>query len=114
MSLLYLLFMTLWLPVANGDMSYRKNFIGLRETVGLNPGVIGGWNIGEPQRAMIHYYTGLKPWRVDPRGQIDCRWMLIQGDNLPGKRPEPPGPDWHLAWSGHHHHRELFCLYQRD
>ena len=111
-TLMYLLAMTLWLPVANGNMSYRKDFTGLREALGNNPGVIGSRGLGEPQRALIHYYAGIKPLREETRGKLDCRWMLIQGHDHDGERPEPPGPEWRLAWSGRHH-LELFCLYRR-
>jgi len=109
-ALLYLLGMTLWLPVTNGDMTYRHDFVGLREALGENPGLIGSRGLGEPQRAMLHYFAGLRPLREETRGKLDCRWMLIQGMDREGKRPESPGPTWRLVWSGHHH-RELFRLY---
>ena len=112
-ALLYLLGMTLWLPVTNGSSSYRRDFAGLREAVGREPGLISSRGLGEPQRAMLHYYTGLKPLQEETHGRMDCRWELIQGLDQDGKRPEAPGAGWRLAWSGRHH-RELFCLYRRD
>ena len=102
--------MTLWLPVANGNMSYRKDFTGLREALGDHQGVIASRGLGEPQRALIHYYAGIKPLREETRGKLDCRWMLIQGHDHDGERPEPPGAEWRLVWSGQHH-LELFRLY---
>jgi 4-amino-4-deoxy-L-arabinose transferase-like glycosyltransferase len=112
-ALLYLLVMTLWLPVVNGNMTYRRDFDGLRKTLGTDPGVISSRNLGEPQRAMIHYYAGIKPLREETRGKVDCRWMLIEGVDHEGERPQPPDKNWHLAWKGRHH-RELFCLYRRE
>jgi len=112
-ALLYLLGMTLWLPLTNGDMTYRHDFAGLREALGENPGVITSRGLDEPQRAMVHYYAGLKPLRQETRGEVDCRWMLVQGLDRDGRRPVPPGPEWRPAWSGRHH-RELFTLYFRE
>ena len=112
-ALLYLLGMTLWLPVANRDMTYRHDFVGLREALGENPGLIGSRGLGEPQRAMLQYFASLRPLREETRGKLDCRWMLVQGLDRDGKGPESPGPTWRLVWSGHHH-RELFHLYHLD
>lgn len=112
-ALIYLLGMTLWLPVTNGSSGYQHDFAGLRETLGEQPGLVSSQGLGEPQRAMLHYYTGLKPWREETHGPIDCRWELIQGLDQEGRRPHPPDPAWRLAWSGRHH-RELFCLYRRE
>ena len=112
-ALLYLLGMTLWLPVSNGSSSYRKDFAGLREALGENPGPITSQGLGEPQRAMLHYYAGLKPLREETHGKVASRWQLVQGTDREGKRPHPPSPAWRLAWSGHHH-RELFCLYHLE
>src|SRR5258708_1871488 len=78
-ALIYLLVMTLWLPVANGNMTYRRDFAGLREALGENPGIIGSRGLGEPQRALIHYYAGIKPLREETRGKLDWHWMLIEG-----------------------------------
>jgi len=112
-ALLYLLAMTLWLPVADGNMTYRHDFVGLRQALGDNPGIIGSHGLGEPQRAMLHYYAGIKPWRDETRGKLDCRWMLIEGSDLPGKEPKAPDLSWRLVWAGRHH-RELFHLYHLD
>jgi 4-amino-4-deoxy-L-arabinose transferase-like glycosyltransferase len=112
-ALLYLLGMTIWLPVTNGDMTYRRDFAGLRESLGEKPGVIGSKGLGEPQRAMVHYYAGIKPLREESRGKVDCRWMLLQGSEQVGKQPQPPDDSWRLVWRGRHH-RELFHLYHRE
>lgn len=112
-ALIYLLGMTLWLPVTNTDMTYRHDFAGLREALGDNPGPIASHGLGEPQRAMLHYYTGLKPLREETRGKLSFRWRLVEGFDREGGRPRAPGAAWRLAWSGRHH-RELFCLYHLE
>lgn len=112
-ALLYLLGMTLWLPVSNSNMSYRKDFAGLRETLGDNPGVVASQNLGEPQRAVVHYYARLKTWRQEAHAVTNCNWILIEGEDRPGQQPQPPDVNWRQAWEGRHH-RELFRLYRRE
>jgi len=70
-ALVYLLGMTLWLPVANANMSYRHDFAGLRDVLGNNPGLICGRAINEPQRAMLHYFVGARVVLDDIAG----RWI---------------------------------------
>ena len=104
--------MTLWLPVTNANMTYRNDFAGLRETLGKTPGIVGSKNLGEPQRALLHYYAGLKTWRVETRSATNWHWFLVQGEDVPGKKPQPLDSTWRMAWEGHHH-RELFRLYRQ-
>jgi len=111
-ALVYLLGMTLWLPVTNANMSYRRDFAGLREALGPNPGLVGGRNVGEPQRAMLHYFAGVRVAKKEIRGPVDCRWIIIQGTTKAGREPKPPDAAWHLVWQGTHHN-ELFRLFRR-
>jgi 4-amino-4-deoxy-L-arabinose transferase-like glycosyltransferase len=111
-TLIYLLGMTLWLPITNQNMTYRHDFARLREALGEHPGMVSGRGLGEPQRAMIHYYAGVRPASEEIRGPLNCPWMLIQGRDEEGWRPQAPDPSWRLAWQGTHH-RELFHLYHR-
>jgi hypothetical protein len=111
-TLTYLLGMTLWLPVTNQNMTYRDDFVGLREALGKHPGMVGSRGLGETQRAMVHYYAGVRPASEEIRGPLHCRWMLIQGRDEEGRRPQAPDPSWRLVWQGAHH-RELFRLYHR-
>jgi 4-amino-4-deoxy-L-arabinose transferase-like glycosyltransferase len=111
-ALLYLLGMTLWLPVTNQNMSYRRDFAGLREALGANPGMVAARGVGEPQRAMLHYFAGVRVACEEMRGPQEARWLLIQGATEEKRRPQPPDASWQLAWQGTHH-RELFQLYRR-
>lgn len=111
-ALLYLLGMTLWLPATNSNMTYRHDFAGLRDVLGYNPGVVASTGLGEPQRAMLHYYAGLKTFREKSREPVDCDWKLVQSDSRERNPRQPPGPGWRMAWEGRHH-RELFRLYRR-
>jgi 4-amino-4-deoxy-L-arabinose transferase-like glycosyltransferase len=111
-ALLYLLAMTLWLPVTNSNMTYRHDFAGLADALGHNPGRVASKGLGEPQRAMLHYYAGVKTLREESRGPVDSEWILIQSDS---RKPDPPQtlkPRGQMVWEGRHH-RELFRLYRR-
>lgn len=85
----------------------------MREALGKDPGVIASRGLDEPQRAMVHYYAGLKPLREETRGVVESQWMFVQGVDRDGKRPAPPGPQWRPVWNGRHH-GELFALYHRE
>jgi 4-amino-4-deoxy-L-arabinose transferase-like glycosyltransferase len=111
-ALLYLLGMTLFLPVTNSNMSYRKDFVGLREALGKEPGTIASKNLGEPQRAVLHYYAGVTTWQQETRRPTNYNWILIQGEDKQGQRPMAPEGSWEQVWEGRHH-REMFCLYHR-
>lgn len=111
-ALLYLLGMTLWLPVTNANMSYRHTFDGLRATLPPDYGVLMSKGLGEPQRAMLHYFAGLKTWMVETRGQTNAHWLLVEGRDREGERPQAPSADWQMVWQGFHH-REMFNLYHR-
>jgi 4-amino-4-deoxy-L-arabinose transferase-like glycosyltransferase len=112
-ALVYVLGMTLWLPVANENMSYRHDFTGLRDALGNNPGPICGRAVGEPQRAMLHYFAGVRVALKDIHGAADCRWIIIQGKTKRGQEPQPHDASWRQVWQGTHH-TELFSLYRRE
>jgi hypothetical protein len=111
-ALLYLLAMTLFLPVTNSNMTYRKDFVGLPDALGTDPGIVASRNLGEPQRAMLHYYAGVKTWQQETRRPTNYNWILIQGEDKEGQRPTAPDSSWEQVWAGRHH-REMFNLYRR-
>jgi len=113
LALLYLLGMTLWLPVTNRNMSYRRDFVGLREALGATPGAVVGRGVGEPQRAMLSYFAGVRVVCEEIRGPQESRWLLIQGATGENRRPQPPDASWRLVWQGTHH-SELFHLYRQE
>jgi hypothetical protein len=55
--------------------------------------------VGEGQRALVHYYAGIRLRRLatDPRAE-SCDLLLSQGAPLL-ERPLPP--EWTLIWEGH-------------
>ena len=113
-SLCYLLYMTLYLPLAEANMSYR-HLSPLREFVAANVhSPVMSHGLGEPQRAMFDYYCGLTTTRLEVQPQASDDWFLTQTDyRLPRDR-ELKGLPWKLVWEDVHSQKELFRLYHRE
>jgi 4-amino-4-deoxy-L-arabinose transferase-like glycosyltransferase len=111
--LLYTLAMSIWLPALESNMSYR-HLGAARDHLPPPTECVSSINLGEPQRAMFHYYTGLKTERRELGRGTNCNWLLTVAN---ARHPEPdrdPGPGWTLKWQDIHSRKELFRLYQRD
>ena len=125
LSGMYLFLMTIWLPLMESRMSYR-HLTEVKTILPADHGCIASTGIGEPQRAMFHYYAGVKTKRVDAVEKskrdefiksLDCEYFLIEHETFGKKNvPEPPaekGP-WKLIWEDMHSGKELFRLYHRE
>ena len=97
-SLCYLLYMTLYLPLAEANMSYR-HLAPLRQFVAANVhSPVMSHGLGEPQRAMFDYYCDLTTTRLEVHPQASEDWFLTQTDyRLPRDR-ELKGLPWKLVW----------------
>ena len=112
LSGLYLLSMTLWLPLAESDMSYR-HLTSLRQAVPAAHNGIASLGLGEPQRAMLHYWAGVKTQRLELNPRTDCDLLLIQSDARTAEgRAAPAGP-WVQIWQDVHSRKELFRLFRK-
>ena len=132
MTLLWGLFSTLALPVIDYGRSYRSVMTDL--AAHLPPtGCVISHGLGEPQRAMLDYYAGIKTLQLELHPDARCSVLLIQQgyerDRMllrklfpPAPRPlernEPEDPssnEWTPIWSGHRpgDDKETYELYQR-
>ncbi len=113
-SLCYLFYMTLYLPLAEANMSYR-HLAPLRQTIaGDVHSPVMSQGLGEPQRAMFEYYCGLKTLRLEVRANADCDWFLTQTEYRSPQGRELQGGPWKLVWEDVHSRKELFRLYHRE
>lgn len=118
LAMIYLLVMTLWLPLVESNMSYA-HLASLRDALPPDHGCIASRGVGEPQRAMLHYYAGVKTGRMDldkksKKTETPCDWFLVQSDYLnPNKPIKMPLGNWEEAWRDVHSGKELFRLYRR-
>jgi 4-amino-4-deoxy-L-arabinose transferase-like glycosyltransferase len=97
--------MTLWLPWLDHGKSYR----GVIEDMLAHaaPGCIGARGLTEPQRAMFHYFAGIRAG-----GPADCPLLLVQTSSV---KPPAIGEGWELRWHGTRpgDTKEFFWLYER-
>ena len=110
-TLLWGVFMSLWLPWLDAGKSYRGVLGQLREVLPVQAGCVAGRGLGVPQRALLHYHAGLLVRQGDASERA-CRYLLLQGDS---RRPAQTEPGWRLLWSGHRPGDKLerFWLYER-
>jgi len=83
--------MTLWLPWLDHAKSYRGMIADMQRARAGIPGCVAALNLGEPQRALFHYFAGIRA----PVGR-GCPLLLVQTS---GKPPAPPGA-LRLLWRG--------------
>ncbi len=89
--------MTLLLPWLDSAKSFREPFEELARNVS-STSCVSSEGAGEPQRGMLHYYTGLKTLRVEHDGLV-CPLHLLQS-NHKGRFPALPYGEWELVWKG--------------
>jgi len=94
-TLIWILAMTLWLPWLDSGKSYRNMVASLQHAMPQQYQCIGHDNLGDGQRAMLHYFGNLVT-RHDSRHRCDLR--LIQGDRL--SRPLLDESRWEKIWEG--------------
>ena len=115
-ALVYGLAMTIFLPLAEAHMSYEPQFGPLREVLPPSDVVVSSRGLGEPQRAMLHYYAGLKTKRVSARREVKGDWLLLQTseDPVTGRLDQKnmPGEGWDMIWEARHD-REVFQMFRR-
>ncbi len=73
---------TLWLPALDFGMRYREVFVALKpaldKPVAQNACVASVW-LGEPQRALLDYYDGMRTQRLETMPDAwSCQWLLVQ------------------------------------
>ncbi len=102
---------TIWLPYLDSRRSYRWAVESLVKA--LPAGCVASRNLGESQRAVIHYFAGIKTVREEVTPSHECPTLLVQYGRLDGTPPAPPG--WTALWSGGRRgdDTERFVLYAR-
>ena len=99
-----------WVDVGK---SYRSMIIDMQKVLPAKYNCMASQNLGEPQRAMLHYFADIVTWRLDePARQRDCELVLVQG--VASEEYVPLGP-WQKIWEGTRpgDKVERYRLYQR-
>jgi len=110
--------MTLWLPWIDAGSSYRSMFTSIKDKIPVQCHTILSQDLGESERAMLVYYTGVIPRFLSSTSVKDNSLLLVQGSS---ERKTPLlGSDWQVIWEWHRPLRgpgpfkEIFTLYKRD
>ena len=114
MALIWGLSMILLLRYLDTSKSYRAMIDDLSGALPAGHSCISSQALGEPQRALLHYFAGIVTYRAETtRARADCSVLLVQGfrDDFPAVRP-----DWTLSWQGARpgDPKELYRLYRRE
>jgi 4-amino-4-deoxy-L-arabinose transferase-like glycosyltransferase len=93
--------------------SYRSMVASLQQALPEKHRCISSRNLGETQRAMLHYYAGITTYREEIRERRrNCNLMLVQGSP---RVEAPPRGNWRKIWDGGRpgDKDERYRLYQR-
>ena len=113
MTVVWGLLAILFVSWVDAGKSYRSMIVEMQRALPVKYDCIASRNLGEPQRAMLHYVANIITWRMEaPERQRDCQLTLVQG--AVGEEPAPSGP-WQKIWEGTRpgDKVERYRLYQR-
>ena len=113
MTMIWGLLAILFVGWVDAGKSYRSMIADLQKTLPPRYQCIASQNLGEPQRAMLHYFANIITYRVDdPARQRDCDLTLVQG--VAGEEYVPLGA-WQKIWEGARpgDNAERYRLYRR-
>ncbi|MBS0319333.1 MAG: hypothetical protein JSR18_02225 [Proteobacteria bacterium] len=104
------LYSTIWLPYLDSRRSYRWVVETLHEQL-PSGGCVIGRNLGDAQRALLHYFAGITTVRDDAPGAADCPALIVQSN----RQAPADVPGWTRRWSGGRRgdNTESFALYTR-
>ena len=104
----------LFIGWADTAKSYRPVFVDMGRALPKAYRCMSSRDLGEPQRAMLHYFAGIVTHRDEvPARRRDCDLLLVQGKPLDENViPEP----WKKIWEGQRpgDKDERYRLYQRS
>jgi 4-amino-4-deoxy-L-arabinose transferase-like glycosyltransferase len=112
LTLVWGLAMTLWLPWIDYTKTYRRMGDALRAELVGSTGCIASLDLGQVQRAVLHYHAGLVTQRLETGRGGACAYLLVQARAQVEEAAPPAG--WVKIWEGARaRDNERFRLYQR-
>ena len=114
MALVWGLYSTILLTIEDSGRSYRSMIVDLQRSMPTRYDCIASRGLGEPQRALLDYFIGVKTVRIEVKPTAGCMLLLDQGSRSDESPGAPPG-NWRIIWEGHRPGdlSERFRLYQR-
>jgi 4-amino-4-deoxy-L-arabinose transferase-like glycosyltransferase len=112
MTMAWMLAMTLGVPLVDQARSYRAVSKKLVEAMPADFHCVAAKNLGDPQRALLDYFIGLRAVRFDSPAAARCGALLVQAA---ADRDPPPPLGWRQRWRGSRpgDRHEAFILYER-
>ena len=104
---------TLFIGWVDTGKSYRSMIASMTTALPASYRCLSSRALGEPQRAMLHYFAGILTYREESASmRRDCDLMLVQG--VP-QAERAPGEDWIRIWEGNRpgDDEERYRLYRR-
>lgn len=104
---------TLFIGWVDTSKSYRSAITSMQRVMPQQYQCMIGRDLGEAQRAMLHYFAGIRTQRPETAKAADCDLMLAQGVPLDEL---VIAPEWKKIWEGHRpgDKDERLRLYQRQ
>jgi 4-amino-4-deoxy-L-arabinose transferase-like glycosyltransferase len=115
LTLFWVLTNLFFLSFIDHGKSYRGMIDEMKPHVPAAYGCMASQNLGESQRALLHYFAGVKTRRIErePPALHECELLLWQGW---ARDREPFGEPWVKLWEGARpgDRKELYRLYRRE
>jgi hypothetical protein len=112
-TMVWMLVMTLGLPIVDHARSYRSVATKLVEALPADFRCVAQRNLGDAQRALFDYFVALRTMRAEFPAADHCQVLLVQ---ISGQRSiGAPPAGWREIWRGSRpgDRNEAFVLYQR-
>ncbi len=113
MTLVWGLYMSIWLPYLDSRRSYRSVAEALARQLPAQ-GCVASRNLGDPQRVLLHYFANLVTVREEKSSGHECEYLLVQYGRQDGEPIVRLG--WEVAWTGSRRgdDTERFVLFRKS
>jgi 4-amino-4-deoxy-L-arabinose transferase-like glycosyltransferase len=114
-TLLWAMYMTIWLPYLDSRRSYRSVAEDAAQYVKRGE-CVESVNVGEPQRALFYYFGNIRTRVIDSEASAACPALLVQFGRQDALTPQPEPDGYTLVWQGGRRgdDTERFVLYARN
>lgn len=89
---------TLWMPWLDYSKTYRGMIVEMERARPKIDTCVASRDLGEPQRALFHYFAGIVSVPESSEAARQCRLLLVQAGRDPNVPPH--APEWKLVWGG--------------
>lgn len=97
-TVMWALITILFVGWADNAKSYRSMVVSMQKALPKTYDCIASRDLGEPQRASLHYFAGIVTHREEvPSRKRQCGLLLVQGSS---QGEAAPGAGWKKIWEG--------------